>query len=74
MVKLAPSALLVFPLVETANLGSNFRFAQFVTWKELDTFALIPSALASVPVSAVLLQLVGLNVNPWTVDPHVHRP
>ena len=33
-VRLAPSALLVFPLVETLNLGSNLRFWQFASWKE----------------------------------------
>ncbi len=45
-VRLAPSALLVFPLVETENFGVNFRLAQFVAWNGTDSaFELAPSVL-----------------------------
>ena len=46
-VRLAPSALLVFPLVETEKPGANFRLAQFVTWNGIDTGELAPSALST---------------------------
>ena len=58
----APSALLVFPDVETENFGANFRLAQLVTWNGTLTGELVPSALEIVPVISVGLQLVGLNV------------
>ena len=57
----APSALLVLPLVETENLGVNFRLAQFVTWNGTPILSVFPSLEWIVPVTSILLQLVGLN-------------
>jgi hypothetical protein len=57
-------ALLVFPDVDAANFGANFSPAQFVAWNRLETAALAPSTAPIVPVIAIGLQFVGLNVNP----------
>src|ERR1039458_7195844 len=64
---LAPSALLVFPLVETLNCGANFRLAQLATSNGIDTGELAPSALLMLPVTCIALHDVGLNVNPGRV-------
>src|ERR1035441_2600285 len=64
VVRLAPSALLVLPLVETLNCGANFKLAQFVTWNGSDTALLAPSALLMLPVTCIGLHDVGLNVKP----------
>src|SRR4029077_3711722 len=60
----APFFLLVAACVEAVNDGWNPRPAQFAAWKRLDTGALAPCALVSVPVTANGSQLVGLNMNP----------
>ncbi len=65
-VRLAPLALLVFPLVETENFGANFRCAQFVTWNGVANVLLAPLTLVIAPptLNVSLAQLVGLNVKP----------
>src|SRR5271154_1620923 len=60
-VKLAPLALLVFPLVETVNFGVNFKAAQFVTWNGTPIVSVAFWLEWIVPVTSILLQLVGLN-------------
>ena len=47
---------------------------QFVTWKRLEIAELAPSTPVTVPVTAIGLQLVGLNVKPGTVDADVDVP
>ena len=54
-------ALLVCALVETANLGVKLRFLQLVTWNGTPIVSVAPSLEWIVPVTSILLQLVGLN-------------
>ena len=58
------SACDVFPDVETANFGLNFSVAQLVTWNGTEIVEVAPSVLCRLPVTAIGLQFVGLNVNP----------
>jgi hypothetical protein len=67
VVRLAPSALDVFPLVDTVNCGSNLKFWQFAAWNGVETMAVAPSAAKTFPLIPILLQLVGLNWNPGRV-------
>ena len=62
--RLAPFALLVFPSVDAVNFGLNASPAQPPTWNRLDTGAVAPSLPETVPVIAIGLQFVGLNMNP----------
>ena len=54
----------VLPLVDAVSFGANASPAQPATWKRLETAALAPSLPVTVPVTAIGLQLVGLNVKP----------
>ena len=46
------------------SIGLNASAAQPPTWKRLDTAAVAPSTPVTVPVTAIGLQFVGLNVKP----------
>src|ERR1700683_2444029 len=59
--RLAPSALLVFPLVETVNFGVKLNALQCVTWNGTPIVSILFSLEWIVPVTSILLQLVGLN-------------
>ena len=63
----APSALLVFPLVETENFGANFRLVQLLTSNGIDTGEATPSVACDRARDRVALQFVGLNVKPLRV-------
>ena len=47
--------------METANFGSNFNAAQFVTWNGVEIVLVPPSFSCTVPVSDIFEQFVGLN-------------
>ena len=66
--RLAPSFFEACAAVVTTVFGSNFRLAQFVAWNGTDSEAAAPSSLPIVPVTAIGVQLVGLNVKPFAVD------
>ena len=69
-VRLAPSALLVFPLVVTVNLGANLRLEQSAAWNGsvVVTGSLSAGLVGSAPPPMTVaekfvgLQLVGLSV------------
>src|ERR1700733_4003259 len=61
--RLAPCALLACPLVEAVNDGLNGSVAQPPAWKRSDKTAVLPAVLDSSPVTAIVAQLVGFNVN-----------
>ena len=62
--RLAPFFLLVFASVETLNDGLNGSSRHPPVWNLEETFAATPSVEVTVPVIAVGVQLVGLNMNP----------
>ena len=62
--RLAPSALLVFPLVETANLGLNARLPQPAAANGVSTVAFALPEPDRTAVTCCAAQFVGLNINP----------
>src|SRR5580700_1619111 len=61
-VRLAPSALLVFPCVEAVNTGLNGELWQPAAWKRLETAAWTPPIEVTTALTAFGSQLVGLKV------------
>ena len=72
--RLAPSALLVLPDVETENFGANLRVAQFVTWNGTARVELAPWVLVIAPPTLQLVAVRGVERKPRTVDVEVDAP
>src|SRR5450759_3429876 len=62
--RLAPLDRELFAPVETLKDGLKGRLRHSAAWKRLETAAVAPSVLVTVPATVIGSQLVGLNVKP----------